>query len=253
MSPWRTLQWRSPARSSRARASASMSSDRSMPRPRSMRGPNSSSMRPVPVPRSSSERNGPSASAPRIAVLDRRVGDMQRADAVPLGGVAAEIGLRGGGALRPAPRRAARGRAPASGRRDRAARSVARQVGGAAALAQAEERPRAFAEALDQPGLGEELQMPRDARLRLAQDVGEVRDGELGLARSARMRRRVSSPAALSAPLRILEPQVGSGGHGVGSILNFSGAHDFRRAYKDIFIRLSGECKTAMGRLRGGH
>ena len=74
-------------------------------------GPNSSSMRPVPVPRSSSERNGLSASASRIALFDRLVGDVQLADAVPL------RGMRGGNNPAPrrrarrAPRRAARGRA----------------------------------------------------------------------------------------------------------------------------------------------
>ena len=52
-----------PERSSRARASASMSRDRSSPMPRSICGANSSSIRPVPVPRSSSERIGLSASA----------------------------------------------------------------------------------------------------------------------------------------------------------------------------------------------
>ena len=48
-------------------------------------------------------------------------------------------------------------------------------------LGQAEEGPGAFAEALDQAGLGQQLEMARDARLRLAQDVGEVGDGQLGL------------------------------------------------------------------------
>ena len=43
-------------------------------------------------------------------VFDRGVGDMQLADAVPLGGVAAEIILRRGGARARARRRAARGR-----------------------------------------------------------------------------------------------------------------------------------------------
>ena len=57
----------------------------------------------------------------------------------------------------------------------------ARDVGRAAALAQAEERPRAFAEALDQAGLGQEPQMARQARLRLAQNLGEVGDRQLGL------------------------------------------------------------------------
>src|SRR5262249_33447825 len=32
-----------------------------------------------------------------------------------------------------------------------------------------------------QPGLGQKLEMARNARLRLAQDGGEIRDGELGL------------------------------------------------------------------------
>ena len=48
-------------------------------------------------------------------------------------------------------------------------------------LGQAEERPGALAEALDQPGLGQQLEMARDARLRLAQDLGEIGDGQFGL------------------------------------------------------------------------
>ncbi len=43
-------------------------------------------------------------------LFDRGVGDMELADAVPFGGVAAEIILRRGGARSPAPRPAARGR-----------------------------------------------------------------------------------------------------------------------------------------------
>ena len=39
--------------------------------------------------------------------------------------------------------------------------------------------------ALDQAGLGQQLEMARDARLRLAQDVGQVRDRQLGLGRAA--------------------------------------------------------------------
>src|SRR5262249_23183631 len=52
---------------------------------------------------------------------------------------------------------------------------------GSLPFAQAEERPRPFAEALDQPGLDQEPQMTRNARLRLAQDGGEIRDGQLRL------------------------------------------------------------------------
>ncbi len=54
-------------------------------------------------------------------------------------------------------------------------------VGDAAALAETEERPRAFAEALDQPGFGQKPQMARQARLRLAQNFGEVGDRQFGL------------------------------------------------------------------------
>ncbi len=53
-------------------------------------------------------------------------------------------------------------------------------VGGAAALAQAEERPRSLAVALDQSGFGQEPQMTGKARLRLTQDCGQVGDRQLG-------------------------------------------------------------------------
>ena len=109
------------------------------------------------------------------------IGDMKFSDAVPLGGVPAEIILCRGGA-----RGAHRGEPLAVAGDDRVVGIEprdhrARDVGGAAALAQTEERPRAFAEALDQAGLGEEAQMPRKAGLRLAQNLGEVRDRQLGL------------------------------------------------------------------------
>ena len=108
--------------------------------------------------------------------LDRGVRDMQPADAVPLGGVLAEIGLRRGGA------RGAHRRQPAAvaqhhgvGRIEPRDQQL-RDVGNAAALAEPIERPAPLAEAIDQPGFGEQLQVPRDARLRLAQDLGEVGD-----------------------------------------------------------------------------
>ncbi len=134
----------------------------------------------MPVPRSNSDRNGLPASAARIAVLDRVVGDVQLADAVPFGGVGAEIGLRRGGA-----RRAHRGK-PGAVAGDGLVGWIepleqrARELGAAAMLGQAEERPGALAEALDQPGFGQQLEMARDARLRLAQDVGEVGDRQFG-------------------------------------------------------------------------
>ena len=54
-------------------------------------------------------------------------------------------------------------------------------VGAAAALGQPEKGPRALAEALDQSGFGQQPQMTGQPRLRLAQDVGEVGDGQFGL------------------------------------------------------------------------
>jgi len=41
-------------------------------------------------------------------------------------------------------------------------------------LAEAEKGPGSFPKSLDQPGFGQEPQMPGNARLRLAQDVGEI-------------------------------------------------------------------------------
>ena len=55
------------------------------------------------------------------------------------------------------------------------------ELGARATLGEAEERPGAFAEALDQPGLDQEPEMARDARLRLPQDLGQVGDRQFGL------------------------------------------------------------------------
>ena len=240
MSPWRTLQWRKPARSSRARASASMSSDMSRPRPRSIEGPNSSSIRPVPVPRSSSERNGCAGQRRADRLLHRLVGDMQLADAVPLGGVPAEISLRRRGA-----RLAHRGEpfAVAHERRlggiEPADQSRA-NAGAAALLGQPEERPGALAEALDQPGFGQQPQMARDARLRLAQDVGEVGDRQFGLGQKRQNAQARRLAGCLERAVEVLEREVGRTSHGWAAFLKATrpGA-----GHKDIFIRLTGTRK----------
>ena len=88
--------------------------------------------------------------------FDRGVGDVQSADAVPLGGVAAEIILRGGGADG-----ASRSRVAGDDRivRIEPGNEGAGDIGDAAALAQAKERPGSLAIALHQSGLGEEPQM----------------------------------------------------------------------------------------------
>ena len=105
---------------------------------------------------------------------------MQPADAVPFGGVLAEIGLRRGGA-----RGAHRGQPATVAQHHRVGRiepsdQQLRDVGNAAALAEPIERPAPLAEAIDQAGFGEQLQVPRDARLRLAQDLGEVGNRQVG-------------------------------------------------------------------------
>ena len=111
----------------------------------------------------------------------RFVGDMQAADAIPLGGMAAEIVLRRAHARR------AHGGEPfaVAGEypivRIEPGDQDARQFGRLALLGKTEERPRALAEALDQPRLGEQPEMTRNPRLRLAQDVGQVRYRQLVL------------------------------------------------------------------------
>ncbi len=114
----------------------------------------------------------------RLHGLVRRV---QPADAVPLGRMRLEIGLRGGRA-----RGADLAQAIAVARDHRVIGVEPRQQGadresGLPLLGEAEEGPGAFAEARHQPGLGQELEVARDARLRLAQDLGQVRDGQFGL------------------------------------------------------------------------
>ena len=136
-------------------------------------------MRPVPVPRSTSSLNGPGPSASTHRLLDLALGDVQRADAVPIGGVRAEIALRGGFAL------ALQGVGPLAIARDHAvgavdeAENVEREPAAGRAVGDVEIGPAPLAEALDQAGLGQQLQMPADARLALPEDLREVLDAEL--------------------------------------------------------------------------
>jgi hypothetical protein len=114
--------------------------------------------------------------------LDVFLGDMQRADALPVGGVGLEIG-RG----LPRPRGAHLGEALAIRLRLRIAlRCGERQQRGAersggAPVGGAVEDPAAFLEALQEARFAEELQMAADARLALAQDLGELAHRQLGV------------------------------------------------------------------------
>ena len=168
----------------------------------------------MPVPRSSSERNGRSDERIADRALDRLVGDMELADAIPLRGVRAEIILR---------RRGARGphrREPVAVARDHRILGVepgdqlARELGAAAAFGQAEERPGALAEALDQPGLGQELEMARDARLRLPQDLGEVGHRQFGLGQQHEDAQARFLAGRLERGIEGIEFQVGRTAHG---------------------------------------
>ena len=112
--------------------------------------------------------------------LNRRVGGVQAPYPIPLGGVLAEIGLRrgraggthGGQAFAIADHHAIVGIELRCER--------ARKVGFVAMLGETEKRPRTFAKSHHQTRLGQQPQMSRDARLRLAQDFGELGDGEFG-------------------------------------------------------------------------
>src|SRR5215831_8551956 len=70
-------------------------------------------------------------------------------------------------------------------------------------------------------------------------------------ASSARMRSRVASPAALSAPWSVSKGRWAEMGMDVGSVPISVRLASHPRAYKDIFIRLSGDCKAGMGGPRG--
>ena len=125
--------------------------------------------------------DGPLAHRLAHRRLHRLLGHVQRAQPVPLRGKPGEVRLRG-----PGPRLAHRRKPRPVGMEAAVARiDLADQPldGGPdrVPVGEAEERPGALPVPLDEPGLDEELQVPRDARLRLAEDVGEVRDVELAL------------------------------------------------------------------------
>ena len=114
------------------------------------------------------ERPAPQRLDDRL--LDVVLGDMQGANAVPVGGVRLKIGLRRGFAL------ALQGVGPLAVAGDDAvgavdeAEDVERQPAAGRAVGDVEIGPAPLAEALDQPGLGQQLQMPADARLALPED-----------------------------------------------------------------------------------
>lgn len=111
--------------------------------------------------------------------LDGGVGGMEAADAIPLGRMAAEIILGRGNPGRPHA-----GKPLMIAGNDRIAgvepfHQPAHQFGLGAMLGAPEKRPRALAEPLHQPRIGQQLEVARNPRLRLTQDLGELRHREL--------------------------------------------------------------------------
>ena len=146
--------------------------------------------------------------------LDRLVGDMKLADAVPLRGVGTEVVLR-----RSRPRGAHRREPVAVARHHRVIRVELRdqgagELGRAARFGQPEERPGALAEALDQPGLDQQLEMARDARLRLPQDLRQVGNRQFGLAEQDQDAQACFLAGSLEGRVEGVEWQVGRTAHG---------------------------------------
>ena len=241
MSPCRTLQWRRPARSMRARASSSMSSERSMPSPRSRSGPEH--FQDAAGAGAEIEQRAERPLGQRLADRAPRPPRRRRA-ACGCGPIARRA--RGNS---PARRRRARARTAVSRSRSRAIIGVlgieprdqrTRELGAAAALGQAEERPGAFAEALDQAGLDQQLEVARDARLRLAKDLGEVGDGQFGLGQQHQ-----------DAQARFLAGGLERGVEGVECAGGQTALMGNIPSHKDIFIPLNWARSRAAERLPG--
>ena len=113
----------------------------------------------MPVPRSSSERNGLSAQRRTDCVFHRLVGDVELADAIPLGGVSTEISLRRCSTRLPHRRQ------PFAVTRDGLVAGIeafdkrARDVRASTVFGKPEEGPRPLPEALDQPCFDQELEV----------------------------------------------------------------------------------------------
>jgi len=103
------------------------------------------------------------------------------------------------------------------------------------ALGQPEERPCSLAEALDQPGLGQQLQMARDARLRLAQDIGEVGNGQFGLGQKGKHAQARFLAGRLEGGIEGIEAELRAIAH---CSLTVDGMGLFP-LHKDIFIHLN--------------
>ena len=179
MSPWRRLD-EIPAASSFTRARRSISDERSMPVAWLARPANSSIMRPVPVPISTSRPRLRRPERPLDRPLDVALGDVERADLVPHLSVGGEIAVRGFGALGADRLRCAQRRLrtrrwstvrPGIEKREQWLRPLR--------PGKRDEHPASLLAAVENAGVAENLQVAGDARLALAEDLCELSDGEL--------------------------------------------------------------------------
>ena len=86
-------------------------------------------------------------------------------------------------------------------------------LGAAAVFGQPEEGPGAFAEALDQRGFGEQLEVAGNARLRLAQNVGEVGNGQFGFAEQRQNAQARFLARGLEGGVEGVIAELGTGAH----------------------------------------
>ena len=74
--------------------------------------------------------------------------------------------------------------------------------------AQPEIGPGAFLVAIDQPGFAEQLQMPGNARLRLAEDLGQIGDGQIAGRKKEKKPQTRGFPRRLQHLHRLIQPQT---------------------------------------------
>ena len=179
MSPWRRLE-AMPAASSLTRASRSISDERSMPIACGRARPEQFDHPPGAGADVDQPPERPLAQRALDRLLDLALGDVERADRVPHLGMGGEIaggGLGAVGANRVEPRRVGReqrfGRPVGPAIEQREHRLGARRVG------ERQEHPAAFLAALDHAGVGEDLEVARNARLALAEHLRELADRQL--------------------------------------------------------------------------
>ena len=87
--------------------------------------------------------------------------------------------------------------------------------------------------ALDQSGFGEQLEMARDARLRLAQDFGQIGDGQFGLGEQ----RKDAQPRGLGRRPQCRMDQFEWQPVDHLKLPMPEPRHPYPKTYKDMFIR----------------